>query len=311
MKMKIVLTMVFMISSIIALNAQKIYELDEVSKIPIIDRENMEVIAFTISDLYKETIKTPEIYSTDSAVKSKVFLYFKIRDKTIIKSKSISGLEFSRNQTPDIENNNRLLFNLIFNENGELFVPDKLFVISYRNDYRGEVTKTNLTSFELKISDSLRTTLQNVKLQRPGLVDKNSLSGDLSPVKVLIPFDLSFRPLTPTEIRNFERTEIDVSIYIKEGNIEFTFGGRLDEPIKQKLIKLIEEHTDLSQYFNGRLYFKIEQRIFNTSIGYNMENDIFVNTESVGVGFNISTFSVKSVMGEVKKKNGKWEKMNL
>lgn len=76
MKKKILISIATVLITMTGLNAQKIYELDEVKQVPYVDEDNMKTIAFTLVDLYKTAIKTPEKYSTDEATNNIVYLFY-------------------------------------------------------------------------------------------------------------------------------------------------------------------------------------------------------------------------------------------
>ena len=134
MKKKILLLIAIVLICVTGMKAQKIYELNDLKQIPDIDEDNMKIIALSIVDLYKNAIKTPEKYSSDEAVKDTVYLFYdKNWNGKLNKINPSNGEKYSSIKNEELEKNNRLLFNLNFDESGNLIVPEKIFVISYQN----------------------------------------------------------------------------------------------------------------------------------------------------------------------------------
>lgn len=276
------------------LNAQKIYELDEVKQVPYVDEDNMKTIAFTLVDLYKTAIKTPEKYSTDEATNNIVYLFYDTDwDGRFNKVNPRNGEKYSADKKNDLEQNDRLLFNLTFDESGNLVLPEKVFVISYRET---EVDRTikpiGLIAFELIIPDSTKSKLKNVKLKNTAAVDKNSMTGGLTPVKILIPFDLSFgygrsKETSGTAVKRGDFIDISISRYFR------------DENEKLQMIELLKANSELMQYKKGTFQFVIEEKFYNYHIDVNIGRDMVYSSQPKS--FSVSTEHVKSFSGEGKK----------
>ena len=128
MKKKILISIATVLITMTGLNAQKIYELDEVKQVPYVDEDNMKTIAFTLVDLYKTAVKTPEKYSTDEATNNTVYLFYDTDwDGRFNKINPRNGEKYSADKKSDLEQNDRLLFNLTFDENGNLVVRFPFF----------------------------------------------------------------------------------------------------------------------------------------------------------------------------------------
>lgn len=275
------------------LYAQKIYELDEVKQIPYIDEYNMKTIAFSIYNLYLEAITSPESNSTNEAVEDTVFLFYDTDwDGVLNKLNPLSGKKYSNIEKSNLEENNILLFNLTFNPNKSLIIPEKLFVISYRKVEVDLVYKqVGLLAFELTVSDSLRTILKNVKLYSPAAVDKNSLSGGLSPVKVLIPFNLRFG--------NSKFKERAGTVIKRDDFIDISLNMNQIESDKSQIIESLKINTDLMQYKKGRFQFVMEENKFGLSIDVNIGRDAIVRSQPKS--FSSPSISIKSFTGKGKK----------
>ena len=175
---------------------QRAYELDELKQIPTVDEPNMEIIATTVWAMYKDAIKAPEASSTIEAVNEVVYgFYDYYSDGVLKKVNPMKGQQFTSFGKQDLEKNNRLRFNLTFDEYGKLVVPNKILLISYRNEEVYENSQRKILikgelSFECTVSDSVKSKLSSVRLQKVAKADKNSLSHDLSVVRTLVPFDI-------------------------------------------------------------------------------------------------------------------------
>lgn len=294
MKKKILISIATVLITMTGLNAQKIYELDEVKQVPYVDEDNMKTIAFTLVDLYKTAIKTPEKYSTDEATNNIVYLFYDTDwDGRFNKVNPRNGEKYSADKKNDLEQNDRLLFNLTFDESGNLVLPEKVFVISYRET---EVDRTikpiGLIAFELIIPDSTKSKLKNVKLKNTAAVDKNSMTGGLTPVKILIPFDLSFgygrsKETSGTAVKRGDFIDISISRYFR------------DENEKLQMIELLKANSELMQYKKGTFQFVIEEKFYNYHIDVNIGRDMFYSSQPKS--FSVSTEHVKSFSGEGKK----------
>ena len=71
----------------------------------------MKTIAFTLVDLYKTAVKTPEKYSTDEATNNTVYLFYDTDwDGRFNKINPRNGEKYSADKKSDLEQNDRLLF---------------------------------------------------------------------------------------------------------------------------------------------------------------------------------------------------------
>jgi len=275
------------------LYAQRIYELDEVKQIPYIDEDNMKTIAFSIYDLYQKAIESPERNSTHEAIEDTIFLFYDTDwDGVLNKINPLSGKKYAVNEKSSLEENNILLFNLTFNANRSLIIPEKIFVVSYRKiEVNRAFKQVGLLAFELTLSDSLRTVLKNVKLYSPAAVDKNSLSGGLSPVKVLIPFNLRF---------GNRKSKEKSGIVIKRGDfLDVSLDRYRIGDEKHSIIEALKNNTELMQYKKGSFQFIMVENNFGYSIDVNIGRDAIVRSQPKS--FSIPSISIKSFTGKGKK----------
>lgn len=294
MKKKILISIATVLITMTGLNAQKIYELDEVNQVPYVDEDNMKTIAFTLVDLYKTAVKTPEKYSTDEATNNTVYLFYDTDwDGRFNKINPRNGEKYSADKKSDLEQNDRLLFNLTFDENGNLVIPEKVFVISYREtEVDRTIKQIGQIAFELILPDSTKTKLKNVKLKNTAAVDKNSMTGGLTPVKVLIPFDLSF---------GYGRSKETSGTVVKRGNFIDVSISRYfrDENERLQIIEFLKANSELMQYKKGTFQFVIEDKFYNYHIDINIGRDMVVSSQPKS--FSVSSKHVKSFSGEGKK----------
>ena len=142
------------------------------------------------------------------------------------------------------------------------------------------------------IPDSIKTKLKSVKLKNAAAVDKNSLSGGLSPVSISIPFNLSFGYDEPNETSG---------TVIKRGNlidisIKRYFRG-VEE--KEQFMELLKNNSELMQYKKGTFQFVIEEKHYGYRIDINIGRDMFLSSQPKS--FSISSISVKSLTSTSKK----------
>lgn len=296
MKKKILISIATVLITMTGLNAQKIYELDEVKQVPYVDEDNMKIIAFTLVDLYKTAVKTPEKYSTDEATNNTVYLFYDTDwDGRYNKVNPRNGEKYSADKKSDLEQNDRLLFNLTFDESGNLVVPEKVFVISYRETEIDRTIKPiGLIAFELILPDSTISILKNVKLKNTAAVDKNSMTGGLTPVKVLIPFDLSFR------YNEYKSKETSGVIKKRKDNLKITIGRYFkDENEKLQMIEFLKANSELMEYEKGSFQFVILDKLYNYHIDINIGRDMFYSSQPKS--FSVIKQHLKSFSGEGKK----------
>src|ERR1035437_902484 len=281
MKKKILLSIAIAFISITGLTAQKIYELNEVKQIPFIIGNDIQEIALSVVELYKNAIITPERYSSEDAVKNTVYTFYEADDK-MNKTNPCSGMKYSADNKNDIDLNNELLFNLTFDENGNMIIPDKIFVVSFRVITENKINKqVGLLSFELKVNDSIKMQLKQVSLKTIAEVDKNSLSGGLTPIKILIPFKLSYNTEFDTEY---------ATVVKRNGMVDALSDGNCK---KEQLIEMLKDNIELSKFKKGVFRATIEEKKLNIYIDFNIERGMFWSPQTKS--FSISTFSIKSI----------------
>jgi len=96
MKKKILISIATVLISMTGLNAQKIYELDEVKQLPTIDNSNMDIIAATIQQLFIEVLKDPIKYSTLSATEETIYAFYDSdEDRKLHKINPINGKQYN------------------------------------------------------------------------------------------------------------------------------------------------------------------------------------------------------------------------
>jgi len=291
-KMKKVVT-VFLATIAISLSTfAQTYELDKVRQMPSIDEDNIKVIAFEIQELYATTIKNPEKNSTIKAVSETVSTFYKPSNK-YVKVNPINGKQYTSNDKEDLDKNTRLLFNLTFDENGKLIVPDKIYVISHREEDQADRTikKVGLIAFQLIITDDIKTKLSKVTLQHLAKADINSMTGELKPVSIKIPFELSagLPKLYNTKGKVTKRGD---NIYI---SIDRYFKGNEE----QEIIELIKKQTDILDYKKGNFDFVLEKKTQGCHLDFNIMRGMMYSSQPKS--FSVETKTIKSFTGEGKK----------
>lgn len=280
---------------------QKVYEFSELHQIPFIDEQNMHIIATTIVDLYKKVIKSPEEYSTEAATNYTVYQFYDTDgDGMLNRINPRVGEKYSSDKLTDLEQNRMLMFNLTFDEGGNLIVPEKIDVISYRDtEIDRTIKKIGLLAFELPVSDSTKQHMANLKLKITAAVNKNSLTGNLSPVKVQIPFHLSFGSERSVETSGtIEKMGDVIEIYINRGYYS-QWDHDHEKEQKQQILDILQKNTDLMLYKKGKFSYVIEEKLYGYSIDVNIFRGMFVSDQATS--FATSTFSVKSFNGQGKK----------
>jgi hypothetical protein len=289
---KLILIIAFVICNL-GIKAQKIYEFNELKLIPYIDENNMKTIVFSVVELYKLAKNNPEQYSCIAPIDTIYEYYDTNRDGMLNKINPITGVSYSIDKKNDLDKNQRLLFNLIFDEYGVLQVPEKIIVISYRTEtINNRIETKGQIAFEIPISSEIRKNLSKVKLARSAGISTNSLTGELTPVKVLIPFNAGFGVAKPKEIKGNGMKKGD--------NIDFYTPGyfRL-EAEKKHIFNLLKETTELLEYKNCSFSFLIEQKEYTYSIDTNIMYPMTVSGQAKS--FSEKTLSIKSFTGQGRK----------
>ncbi|MCA6368565.1 MAG: hypothetical protein IM618_16160 [Cytophagales bacterium] len=266
------------------------FELDRVKQIPYINESSMKTIVLSIQKLFNEAIREPEKNSTIKAVSDTVYTYYDVNDDGLLdKVRSSIGKLYSQSDENDLKKNDRLLFNLTFDDHGNLDIPDRIYVISNREE---SVNRQNLIvglfAFELNVTEDARTELSAVRLQNLAKFDDNSSRG-LTPVKIKIPLYLSFG--APEVVETKGRV-------IKRGDqIEITSNDYIGD--KDKLIETLKKQTNILEYKKGEFDFVIEK----SSSYYYTDMNIFRGSvwSQQTQNFPIKSETVKSFLGQGKK----------
>ena len=153
----------------------------------------MKALADVVLAAYTAAIKSPQEYSSPKAAAEIVYAFYdRNYSGKLSKVNATQGKQFAVEDTADLAKDDRLMFNLLFDAAGSLHVPDKLNVIAHRKEQRGSsIEEVGLLAFELPLTSEHKLQLETVKLNVTAKVDMNSLTGDLKPVPVLLPFTLS------------------------------------------------------------------------------------------------------------------------
>jgi len=296
------------------LKAQKIYELDEVKQIPVIDNSNMDIIASSIQKLFIDAIKNPLKASTPLAANETVYAFYDSdEDRKLHKINPTNGKQYTISDSTRLRLNQikwyrnemvetSLLFNLTFDENGKLIVPEKINVISYRKE---DVKKNNSTyieqvgllAFELIITDSIKIELSKVKLKTLAGIDVNSLTGGVKPVSIKCPFNLKYGLYKSDEtkghaIKRGDNIDISLDRYFK------------DEEEKFSIINMLKKQTEILTYKKGEFDFSIIKETFYRNVGFNIVADnIIANrvSKTSDGGSSTQTEKVISFSGTGKK----------
>jgi PAS domain-containing protein len=287
----------FALATVLLLNltaTAQTYELDQVRQVPSIDESNMKIIAFSVQKLFDEVIKEPEKYSSIKAVSETVYGFYDTDgDGRLDKVNPRNGKQYSSSDSEELKKNNRFLFNLIFDDKGNLVVPEKIYVISNREEEKDRrILTVGLIAFELPISESVRAELLKVRLQNIAKADVNSLTGGLNPVTIKIPFNLKYGASKSTEttgkaLKSGDNIKISISRYFK---------GVEEE---NKFISMLKEQTDILEYKKGEFDFIIEASSFGYHIDINIMRDMVWSSQPKS--FSVVTEKVKSFTGQGKK----------
>ncbi len=287
----------FALTTVLLLNltaTAQTFELDQVRQVPSIDESNMKIIAFSVQKLFDEAIKEPEKYSTIKAVSETVYGFYDTDgDGRLDKVNPRNGKQYSTSDNEELKKNDRFLFNLTFDEKGNLVVPEKIYIISNREEEKDRrILTVGLIAFELPVTESVRTELSKVSLQNIAKADVNSLTGGLNPVTVKIPFNLKYGASKSTEttgkaIKSGDNIKISISRYFK---------GVEEE---NKFILMLKEQTDILEYKKGEFDFIIEASSFGYHIDINIMRDMVWSSQPKS--FSVITEKVKSFTGQGKK----------
>ena len=271
------------------------FEIDLIKQVPSITANNMKIIAVSVQKLFEEAIKNPDKNSSLKAVSDTVYGFYDIDgDRKLDKVNPRNGKQYTASDNEGLKKNSSLLFNLTFEDSGNLIVPEKIYVISNRDeDQEDRTIKTvGLLAFELTMTESIKSELSKVKLQDLAKTDVNSLTGGLNPVAIKIPFDLSFNASEAHEtkgkaVKNIDLIDITINRYFK-GWEE-----------KEKFIKMLKEQTDILEYKKGDFEFVIEENSFDYHIDINIQRDIVWSSQPTR--FLVKTEKLKSFSGDGKK----------
>ncbi len=296
------------------LNAQKIYELDEVKQLPTIDNSNMDIIAATIQQLFIEVLKDPIKYSTLSATEETVYSFYDSdEDRKLHKINPVNGKQYTSsdstrlrlNQVSSYRNDiieTSLFFNLTFDENGKLVVPEKINVISYRREdvkRNGStyIENVGLLAFELIITEDAKIQLSKVQLKNLAGIDVNSLTGGVKPVSIKCPFNLKYGISKSGETKGHA---------VKRGNFIDVSLSRYfkDTEEKTNIINLLKLQTEILTYKKGEFDFIIVKESSYRNVGFNIVADnIIANrvSKTSSGGSSTQAERVISFSGEGKK----------
>jgi len=267
-------------------------KLDQVKQLPSLDETNMKIIATSVWTMYEQAIKEPEKNSTIKAVSETVYGFYDTDwDGKLNKVEPLNGKQYSPSDKQDLDKNNKLLFNLTFDATGKLNIPGKIYVISHRKEDQPDRTikKVGLLAFELTITDEIKKELNGVRLKNVAKTDINSLTGELNPVAIKLPFNLSGGvPKTET---------IEGVVSIKNGQVQVFMDG--NSYVRDKATEILKSETDLLEYKKGQFNFTINKE----ARGYHIDINIMRNMvySSQPKSFTTEKYSVKKFEGNGKK----------
>jgi hypothetical protein len=293
MKRRKLFLLITLIICNLGIKAQKIYEFNELRLIPYIDENNMKTIVFSVFELYELAKSNPEQYSSITSTDTIYEYYDTNWDGMLNKINPVIGEPYSIDKKSDLDRNKNLLFNLIFDEYGALQVPEKLKIINYRTEtINNRIETKGQIAFEIPLSSEIKNNLSKIKLARSAGISTNSLTGELTPVKVLIPFDAGFGELRPREIKGNGRKKGDDIDFYTIGNF------RLEE-VKNLILSLLKENTELLEYKNCSFTFTLLQQEFEYSIDTNIGHSMTVSSQEKR--FKEKTFTITSFVGQGRK----------
>ncbi len=272
-------------------NAQKVYELNEIKQIPYINNSDMKTIAYSLFELYKTEINSIEKLSNSNSGEDMIRCYVLISGDLIRKNDSLMGENYSSIHKVDLEKNNMIFFNLIFDENGNIDFSDNLNIISCRTDNRGDFVRNGAISLNLSLPDSIFNKLKDIKLARVAAIDINSLNDELKPVKVKIPLRISFYE-RPSDSRQGK-------VMKKGENIAYQFKFIRDDEEKEEIINIVEKKTNLLEYKKGIFDFELKKRNFEYYITFCLNWQMTYSTQPTEL--KTTFFELESFTGEGKK----------
>lgn len=245
----------------------------------------MKVLADVVLAAYATAIQRPQDHSTAKAAEETVYAFYDINyDGKLDKLNATQGKRFAVEDTADLAKNDRLMFSLLFDADGTLQVPDKLNVIAHRKEQQGSsIKEVGLLAFELPLTPEQKAQLEAVKLKVTAKVDMNSLTGDLKPVPILLPFTLTRdKPashlIEGTITKNLGRTYLSLDSFN-------SMQSQIDELLKNEPLLLKATRQDFS--------FTV---VYNTS-GYGIDvrelrDNFIVRSNSQAKSFNTNTLTV-------------------
>lgn len=261
------------------------YELDKVKQKPYLNEAPMKALADVVLAAYAAAIQSPQEHSTAMAAEETVYAFYDINsDGRLDKLNARQGKRFTVEDTADLAKDDRLMFSLLFDANGTLQMPDKLNVIAHREEQQGRsIKEVGLLAFQLPLTQEQKTQLEAVKLKVTAKVDMNSMTGDLKPVPVLLPFTLTRdKPTTHliegTITKNMGRTYLSLNSFN-------SMQSQIDELLKNEPLLLKATYQDFA--------FTVA---YNTS-GYNIDvrelrDNFIVRSNSQAKSFNTNTLTV-------------------
>lgn len=245
----------------------------------------MKALADVVLAAYAAAIQSPQEHSTAMAAEETVYAFYDINsDGRLDKLNARQGKRFTVEDTADLAKDDRLMFSLLFDANGTLQMPDKLNVIAHREEQQGRsIKEVGLLAFQLPLTQEQKTQLEAVKLKVTAKVDMNSMTGDLKPVPVLLPFTLTRdKPTTHliegTITKNMGRTYLSLNSFN-------SMQSQIDELLKNEPLLLKATYQDFA--------FTVA---YNTS-GYNIDvrelrDNFIVRSNSQAKSFNTNTLTV-------------------
>ncbi len=286
MKKIITLSILFLILNLNTFS-QKIYDLSEIQQIPSIDSKNMEIITSSIYKLYQLVLQNPQKYSTDNSTKEIVYLYFSKGGK-LVGSNPINGEIYKNEDYEKFIENNKILFNLNFDNSGQILLPQNFVFISYKEKIlpSRQIIETNLYSFEIEINDSIRTEFSKARLEILAKANINSVTGGYSPVHIKLPLNMKLYKFNTPTISQGQGTILNDIINITYLNRNYKTSSE-----KQEIITLISNQTDILTYKKGTFLFEIEEikTGYGASAEINISRSFSISKRS---GFEISNLTV-------------------
>ena len=255
MKLKIPLLFLTTLSFCINVDAQKIYSLNELAQVPSVNFDNLESITLIVASLYDKVKQNPEKYSTLKSTEKIFYMYIDkdSRGQKLTPINPLKGSMWSIDKLTVLQKNDQLLFNLKFDETGNIIIPDTLFFLCYHDSTGIDkiIREVNLLSFEIPISENEKIKFSKIILKTAAAIDGNSLTGNLTPVKVDLPFNMEIGKTKSSEDKGVATKNIDkISLSLDERY----FNG-LEE--HAKYIEVLKSQTNISDCQIGDYSFDI------------------------------------------------------